>query len=73
MEYEIYSLTVKCVGYLLIQRMGNVERELQEKDISKNYKLIRGDYVCHGMHVTLINICTGVRTKRFQVLLLSIR
>jgi len=36
MEDEMYSLTVKCVGYLLIQRVGNSERELKEEDISRN-------------------------------------
>jgi len=72
MEDDIYSLTVKCVGHVLIHRVGNVERKLQEEDISKNYKFIHGDYVCDGTHVTFINIFTGVRTKRFQVLLPSI-
>jgi len=72
MEDEIYSLTVKCVGYLLIQRVLSVERELQEEDISKNYKFLHGDYMCDGTHVTFISIFTGVRTKRFQVLLPTI-
>jgi len=39
MEDDIYSLTVKCVGHVLIHRVGNVERKLQEEDISKTINL----------------------------------
>jgi hypothetical protein len=75
MKDETYSLTVKCVVYMLIrvQRVGNVARDLQAESINKNYKFIQGENVCDGVHVTFSNIFTGVRTKRFQVLLPSIR
>jgi hypothetical protein len=58
-------VTVTCLGYMLIQRASNFERELQEESINTNYKFIQGDNVCDGMHVTFFNIFTGVRTKRF--------
>jgi hypothetical protein len=54
MEDETNSLSVKCVGYVLMQRVGKIDTELQVEDISKIINLymaimcvhIHGDNVC---------------------------